>query len=130
MGDNFLEDQAGKTKKRRAKAVAKRNSPKLISRPDSIADEFTIDCQGGVVLKPGDRVLCLPGQNGSPVDVVFENRLLGHVGVGGGESLRKQIDQPGVAQLQIVSFCKLTDTAKAELVKERASNDNLRSTSP
>jgi hypothetical protein len=44
--------------------------------------------------------------------------LLGHVGVGGGEVLRREIEQPGIGRLQIVSHCTLTDTAKARLVKE------------
>ena len=118
MGDNFLEGQAGNTKKRRAKSAVKRDTPRLISRPDEVVDEFTIDCQNSVVLNPGDTVHCLPGQNGSPVDVVVENRLLGHVGVGGGEVLRREIEQPGIGRLQIISHCTLTDTAKARLVKE------------
>lgn len=118
MGDNFLETQAGNTKKRRAKAAAKRDTPKLLNRPDAVLDEFTIDCQDSVVLRPGDTVLCLLGKNGSPVDVVFENHLLGHVGIGGGEVLRREIEQSGAGRLQVVSHCKLTDTAKARLVKE------------
>lgn len=118
MGDNFLEVQAGNTRKRRAKAAANRDMPKLISRPDSVSDEFTIDCRDAVLLKPGIQVLCLPGKNGLPVDVVYENSLLGHVGVGGGEVLRREIEQAGVGRLQIVNYCSLTDTAKARLVKE------------
>lgn len=118
MGDNFLEDQAGKTKKRRAKAAVKRDTPKLLVRPDSVSVEFTIDCQNGAVLKPGDQVLCLLGRGEAPVDVVLENRLLGQIGMGGGDVLRKEIEQPGVGRLQIISHCTLTDTAKAKLVKE------------
>lgn len=118
MGDNFLESQAGMTKKRRAKAAVKRDAPKLLVRPDSVTNEFTIDCRDGIVLRPGEQVLCLPGRSGSPIDIVHENRLLGHVGVGGGDVLRQEIAQPGVGRLQIVSHCSLTDTAKATLVME------------
>lgn len=118
MGDNFLENQAGNTKKRRAKAVIERDTPTLLSRPDTISDEFTIDCHSNVSFKPGDIVVCLLGQNGSPVDVVIENHLLGHVDVGGGETLRQEIERSGVGRLQILSHCTLTDTAKAKLVKE------------
>ncbi len=118
MGDNFLEDQAGKTRKRRARAVTKRDAPKLLVRPDAVSDEFTIDCQNGAILKPGDWLMCVPGQNGAPVDVVQENRLLGHVAVGGGDVLRRQIEGAGVGKLQVVSHCVLTDTAKARLVQE------------
>jgi hypothetical protein len=118
MGDNFLESQAGNTKKRRAKAAEKRDTPKLIARPDVVVDEFRIDCKNGVVLKPGEHVICLPGRNGAPVDVVHEHRLLGNVAVGGGEVLRQEIEQNGVGRLQIVSYCMLTDTAKARLLKE------------
>lgn len=118
MGDNFLEDQAGKTKKRRAKSAAKRDTPKLIERPDVITEEFTIDCFDGASFKPGDVVLCFPGRNGSPVDVVVENQSKGSVNLGGGNVLRRVIEGAGVGKLQITSFCDLTDTAKAKLVQE------------
>lgn len=118
MGDNFLEKQAGMTKKRRAKAVAKRDVPRLINRPDSICDEFTIDFHGDGAVKAGDMLLCLPGQSGLPVDVIFENHLLGHVGVGGGEILLRAIEQFGVGRLEVISHCTLTETAKARLVQE------------
>lgn len=118
MGDNFLEDQAGKTKKRRAKAASKRDTPKLIERPDVVIDEFTIDCLDGVSFKPGDLVLCFPGRTVSPVDVVVENQSRGAVNLGGGDVLRREIEGAGVGKLEITSVCDLTDTAKAKLVRE------------
>lgn len=118
MGDNFLEGQAGNTKKRRAKAAAKLAAPKLLARPDVMLDEFTIDCQNNVSAKPGDMVICVANQNGGPIDVVIENRLLGRIELGGGEVLRNAIEHLGVGRLEILSHCSLTDTAKARLVQE------------
>ncbi|MCA9112021.1 MAG: hypothetical protein KDA52_18860 [Planctomycetaceae bacterium] len=119
MGDNILEDQAGKTRKRRAKAAAQRDTPKLIERRDVVFDEFTIDCHEGMSFKPGELALCFLGRNGSPVDVVVENQAKGVVAVGGGDDvLRRKIERVGVGKVRITSFCDLTDTAKAVLLRE------------
>lgn len=118
MGDNFLEAQAGNTRKRRAKAEAKRDSPKLIERPDVVVDEFTIECLEGVSLRTGDVVMCFPGRNGSPVDVVVENQFKGAVNRGGGQVLRQSIEATGIGKLHILSTCDLTETAKARLIQE------------
>ncbi len=119
MGDNFLEDQAKNTRKRRAKAAAKRGTPKLFDRSDRVTEEFTIDCLDGTAVKTGDLVLCFPGQNGLPLDVVIENRLFGSVGeIGGGGVLRQRIEEFGVGKLRITSYCDLAGTARAELIQE------------
>src|SRR5579863_5888979 len=109
MGDNFLEGQAKNTKKRRTKATSKMLMPKLISRPDEIVDEFTLDCLDGLTLAPGDVLRCFPGMNGAPVDVVREHRNIGSVNEnGGGGALRRQIEQQGVGRLHVRSFNEFT----------------------
>jgi hypothetical protein len=123
MGDNFLEGQANSTKKRRAKATAAMQAPKLITRPDEIIDEYTIDCRNGQVLTVGEILRCFPSSNGAPVDVARDHNNIGTIGQrGGGQSLRMQIEPCGVGTLRVRSFNELTSTAQVERVREEKQN--------
>ena len=117
MGDNFLEEQAKNSKKRRAKAKSKIDEPKLFQRGDEITDEFTIDCCDGQQLVPGEILRCFPGDNGSQVEVARDHHNVGRVGEGGGDVVRNRIDQTGVGKLKVCSVNPLTGTAQAEIVK-------------
>ena len=92
------------------------HTPTLLDRPDEIIDEFTIDCRDGAILKPGEELRCFPGTNGSPVDIARAHHNVGSVGEGGGEVLRRCIEQRGAGKLRILSFNALTGTAKAEII--------------
>ena len=118
MGYNFLEAQAKHSKKRRAKAISKMQTPKLFERPDEVTDEFTIDCNHGATLKPGEQLRCFPGTNGAPVDVARAHQHVGSISEGGGEVLRRWIEQRGVGMLHVLSVDALTGTAQAGLVEE------------
>lgn len=118
MGDNVLEGQAKNTQKRRAKAVAGMQTPKLFQRSDEVRDQYTIDYKEGQQLKPGDVLRCFPGTNGSPIDVASMHENIGSVDEsGGGNQLRKQIEEAGVGNLRICSVNELTETALAEFVR-------------
>jgi hypothetical protein len=119
MGDNVLEGQAKNTRKRRAKAAAGMQAPKLIERPDEVLDQFTIDCKEGQHLKVGEVLYCFPGTDGAPVDVVRQHENVGSVDeTGGGKELRKQIEGRGAGKLRICSLDELTGTSQAEFVRE------------
>lgn len=118
MGDNFLEEQAKNSKRRRAKAKTEMGVPKLLTRPDEVADEFTIDCHSGQELKLGEELRCFPSVIDDTVDVARAHRQVGSVGEGGGSVLRQFIDQSGVGRLRIRSVNPLTGTAQAEIIKE------------
>ena len=118
MGDNFLEEQAKNSKKRRAKAKSKMETPKLFERADEITDEFTIDCREGQQLSSGDVLRCFPGDNGNPVEVARDHQNVGCVGDGGGNVLRNYICKAGVGKLRVLNVNPLTGSAQAEFVKE------------
>lgn len=119
MGDNVLEGQAKNTRKRRAKAVAGMQTPKLFQRSDEVRDQYTVDYKEGQQLKPGEVLLCFPGTNGAPIDVTRKHENIGSVEEsGGGNQLRKQIEDAGAGNLRISSVNELTETAQAEFVRD------------
>lgn len=118
MGDNFLEDQAKKFKKRRASATSNMMAPKLFQRSDSITDLFRIDCPEGTVVEPGEVVRCFPGSDGHGVAVVRAHERIGDVAEGGGDALRRLLRVDGMGHMRIRSFNPLTHTANAEVLTE------------
>jgi hypothetical protein len=118
MGYNVLEAQVKNSKKRRAKAISKMHTPTLLSRPDEITDEFTIEYRDGTILQPGEELRCFPGTNGAPVEVARAHRNIGLVGEeGGGAVLQHCIEPRGTGKLRVLSVNALTGTARAEIVK-------------
>jgi hypothetical protein len=123
MGDNFLEGQAGNTKKRRAKSTAEMQVPKLNFRPDEMISEFTVDCRDGISLSPGEILRCFPGASGVPVDVARDHQNIGFIGdSGGGESLRSAIELSGFCKVRVSSFDALSSTAQVQCVAREHSN--------
>lgn len=119
MGDNYLEAQAQNTKKRRAKAAAAINAPRLLVRPDHVLDQFTVDCHVGYELVPGDVLFCFPSAAGDAVDVVRGHERVGAVGTfGGAESLTAEMDGAGVGRLRVISFDRVSGSAEVEPIRE------------
>lgn len=116
MGDNFLEEQARNTKKRRAKGGAALRTEKLFKRADNVVDHFTVECDDGYELKPGDILFCFPSQNGRGVEVSLQHKAIGVVAEdGGATALTESITAEGVGQLRVVSFDALAGAAQVEL---------------
>ena len=127
MGDNFLEAQAKNTKKRRAKAVAEINTPKLIERPDEVRDRFTVECADGCELAAGETLRCFPGERADAVDVARGHQTVGQVNeLGGGRALASDVQAAGVGRLRVVSFDGLAGSAQVEQVREDTSHGHQR----
>jgi hypothetical protein len=127
MGDNFLEGQAKSTKKRRAKAAAVINAPKLIIRGDEVVDEFTVDCREGCELSPGEELLCFQNARGDTIDVARGHLNVGKVKqAGGAGSLATELQGEGVGRLRVRSFDHLAGSAQVERVREENSNGHQR----
>lgn len=123
MGDNFLEAQVKNTKKRRARAAAIINSPKLIVRPDEVVDEFTVECRDGFELSPGEVLRCFPGESSSAVEVARGHLNVGEVTQsGGGRVLKSEIQAEGVGRLRICTFDQLAGSAQVECFREDTTN--------
>lgn len=119
MGDNFLEAQAQNTKKRRAKAAAVINAPKLIVRSDEVVDEFTVDCREGMELKPGEELRCFQTSCEDLLDVARGHLNVGKVTeAGGARSLVAEIQTKGVGRLRVRSFDRLAGSAQVERITE------------
>ena len=118
MGDNFEEGQAKNTQKRRAKARANLAKPKLLLRPDKIVDEFTVECQAGTTLHPGEELRCFP-TNENKVNVARQHQNVGVVGATGGcAALQEIIEHSGVGRLRVERFNELTETAQVVIVRQ------------
>jgi len=127
MGDNFLEAQAKNTRKRRAKAAAVINAPRLIVRPDVVVDEFTVDCREGCELTPGEELRCFRISREDAVDVARGHMNVGKVTeAGGAGALAAEIQGEGVGRLRVRSFDRLAGSAQVERVREENSNGHQR----
>lgn len=118
MGDNFLEEQAKNTKKRRARGAATIGRETLFKRPDQVTDQFTVDCHEGNDLIKGDILWCFQNADGKGVDVIQKHKTIGLVvAEGGGAELAVEIGIEGVGQLRVVSFDSLSGAAQVERVQ-------------
>jgi len=118
MGDNFLEDQTEKCRKRRDRAMAEVQHPTLLDRPEVIRRLFDIKPRAGESFQPGEMLLAQITDRSGPVSVLRGTQTIGTVDGEGGKVLGNALDHTcGATRMRIVSVLSLSGVGRAEIVE-------------
>lgn len=118
MGDNFLEDQTDKCRKRRDRAMEEVRHPTLLDRPEFVRRLYDIKPHDGEPLRAGEVLLAQITGRKDSVAILRGPKTVGSVVGEGGTVLGSGLqDTCGTTRLRIVSVLPLSGIGRAEVVK-------------
>lgn len=118
MGDNFLEDQTDKCRKRRDRAMEEVRHPTLLDRPEIVRRLYDIKPKDGEPLRAGEVLLAQITGRQDNVAILRGPKTVGSIVGEGGTVLSSGLQETcGATQMRILSVLPLSGVGRAEIIK-------------
>lgn len=118
MGDNFLENQTEKCRKRRDRAMEEVRHPTLFDRPEIVRRFYDIKPNDGEPLRTGEVLLAQITGSQDSVAILRGPQTVGSVVGEGGTVLGGGLQETcGTTRMRIVSVLPLSGVGRAEVIK-------------
>ena len=118
MGDNFLENQTDKCRKRRDLAMAEMHQPSVLDRPEIVRRLYDVRPYEGESLRTNEVLLAQTTGPQRKVAILRGPQPIGTVEGDGGTVLGDALQETcGITRVRIVNVLPLSGVGKAEVVK-------------
>ena len=126
MGENIVQDQVKKFKKRRDRRLKSMAMPTLFDRPDIVTTSYTAAPTNGAKIRPGQLLTGHVSADGKRIDLAAGNKVVAKIEGDGANALiaaLREPNNPGITDMNVDEVSSISGFLKTTIAKPESKND-------